>query len=121
MLALTELEAAVLELLLEGDSAVLIALRRQLAVAVVREREFSGVGFFTTFDVPPDTPRAPVPPKFSPFGDVGADIEGLRHGAGFLLFVDDGYLHMLEGYTYDEPWPDRPGRFLVQRIQIDRF
>jgi hypothetical protein len=24
---------------------------------------------------------------------------------GFLLFVDDGLLHFLEGFTFDEPWP----------------
>src|SRR5256885_15953729 len=107
MLILNELEVAALALLLEGDSPVLTALRRQLTVAAVRERELTGVGFFTSFKVPPNASRAPVPSNFAPFGDVGADIEGLRHGAGFLLFLKDGYLDMLEGYTYGEPWPDR--------------
>jgi hypothetical protein len=38
---------------------------------------------------------------------VIARMEGLEHGAGFMLFIDDGVLVMLEGYTYDEPWPQR--------------
>ena len=25
---------------------------------------------------------------------------------GFLLYVKNGVLSALEGYTYDEPWPD---------------
>jgi hypothetical protein len=33
-------------------------------------------------------------------------MDGLEHGAGFELLVKDGYLRMLEGYSYDEPWPD---------------
>jgi hypothetical protein len=39
------------------------------------------------------------------FGDVVAEIEGLKHGAGFLLFITDGALDELEGYCYDEAWP----------------
>jgi hypothetical protein len=40
-------------------------------------------------------------------GDVSADIDGLEHGVGFILCIEDGYLHMLEGYTFEGPWPDR--------------
>ena len=36
---------------------------------------------------------------------VETTISGLRHGAGFVLFVDDGQLAMLEGFSYDGPWP----------------
>jgi hypothetical protein len=38
--------------------------------------------------------------------DVGAEIEGVRHGVGFVLFIQDGRLDCLEGFTYDDPWPD---------------
>jgi hypothetical protein len=42
---------------------------------------------------------------------VIAKFSGLSSGAGFLLYVQDGVLHMLEGYTYDEPWPQEPLSF----------
>jgi hypothetical protein len=32
----------------------------------------------------------------------------LRNGAGFVLFLTDGALEMLEGYTYDEAWRKLP-------------
>jgi hypothetical protein len=32
-------------------------------------------------------------------------LTGLKLGAGFLLTVNKGYLHDLEGYSYEEPWP----------------
>ncbi len=31
----------------------------------------------------------------------------MKYGAGFLVFIDNGYFDMLEGYAYDEPWPDQ--------------
>jgi len=33
-------------------------------------------------------------------------MDGLQYGAGFLIFVRDGTLKMLEGYSYSEPWPE---------------
>jgi hypothetical protein len=36
---------------------------------------------------------------------VSGTADGVMHGLGFLLLVEDGLLRMLEGYTYDEPWP----------------
>jgi hypothetical protein len=29
-------------------------------------------------------------------------IDGLRHGMGFILWLKDGYLELLEGYSYEE-------------------
>jgi hypothetical protein len=36
-----------------------------------------------------------------------AEIAGLERGVSFVLFVRDGMLDFLEGFTFDEPWPDR--------------
>ena len=47
---------------------------------------------------------------------VAAAIDGLRMGAGFVLFVQDGMLDMLEGFTYDGAWPDRVEAFDVGRL-----
>jgi hypothetical protein len=37
-------------------------------------------------------------------------------GAGFVLFLQDGMLDMLEGFTYDGAWPDRVEAFDVRRL-----
>jgi hypothetical protein len=105
-----QLEWQVLQLLLAGDDPVFVALRKQLELAKRRPREYSGVGFFSDFDVPRAAPRLPGNPSIT-FGDVIAEIDGLQHGAGFVLFVKNGALSMLEGYTYDEPWPQEIGKF----------
>jgi hypothetical protein len=33
--------------------------------------------------------------------NVYAEIDGLQYGAGFLLYIKDGMLDMLEGYCYE--------------------
>src|SRR4051794_2496951 len=99
-----QLEDELLGMLLGGNDPVLATLRRQLESAKRKPRELTGAGFFTYFDVPETAPRLQGNPSFS-FGGVKAEIEGLQHGAGFVLFVRNGILSFLEGYSFDEPWP----------------
>lgn len=105
-LDLLPLELAVLVKLLEGDDPRLRALQRQLQGISVESREFTGVGFYTGLVVRPSAPPAPLDVPKGTLGDVYAEIDGVEHGAGFLLFIKAGRLHLLEGFTYDEPWPE---------------
>jgi hypothetical protein len=101
--SLSLLEKAVLEKILSGDLPEMIKLRRQIEQCVVVKRELTGFGFYTTFSVSEDIPRSPG--FDTKIGDVVGEIEGLRNGAGFLLYIADGIIDMLEGYSYDEHWP----------------
>lgn len=103
METLTRLERAVLDKLLAGDDPTLGTLRVQAKRARLLSCEKTGVGFFCRLEVPEDVERLGHA-EFH-IGDVNAAIKGLVHGAGFVLFVKDGRLDTLEGYTYDEPWP----------------
>lgn len=111
MSGLNNLEAAVMDKLFTGDDMALALLRQQRQRLRVRTREYSGVGFFTEFDLPPDAPKLPVAGPIR-FGDVLAEIDGMEHGAGFLIFVDNGLLTMLEGYSNaNEAWPETISSF----------
>lgn len=105
-------------MLLEGDDEVLASLRKQLNSVGVFERKISGVGFFTTFQI--TQTDAVVTNKSFKFGDVHAEISGLEHGAGFLLYVTEGKLEMLEAYSYDEQWPDDTNDFKLNYINGQR-
>jgi hypothetical protein len=115
---LEPLEAAVLNKLLAGDHPVMAALRGQLAGLAVKRRERTGAGFFTEFSVAKTT--TPAPSGKLRVGDIHASIGGLQHGAGFLLYVDGGLLSMLEGYSYEEPWPEEIREFSVNYLDPDR-
>src|SRR5262245_18245908 len=107
---LTTFERSVLEKLLEGEHPVLDALRAQLPAAVVERREWTGVGFFTSLHVPDNAPRPPSAGNLH-VGGVHGEIPGLAHGAGFVVFVNDGRMTCLEGFSYDEPWNEQPSEF----------
>ncbi len=109
MEGLNPLEQAVLDKLLTGNEPELISLRAQAHRARLRSRRETGAGFVSYFDVPPDVDR--LGRSTFHFGDVNATMKGLSHGAGFVLFIKDGQLDRLEGYSYDEPWPSKVGSF----------
>lgn len=111
---LSPLEREVIATILAPDHPVMNALHAQLARCHVTSREPTGVGFFTWLGVAADVEPAPVRPGTLDLADVVADIEGLEHGAGFVLFIEDGILDVLEGFSYDEPWTDIDARYEVR-------
>lgn len=117
---LSEFEKAVMNKLLEGEQPSLEVLRQQLQRARVRNREHSGTGFFVEFDVDPNAPTLERKHRFH-FGDVRANVERLASGAGFVLFIDEGRLEMLEGYSFGEPWTQPVTRFSLAFESPDRL
>jgi len=110
---LTTLEGAVIRKLLDGDDETLAILRTQAEALKVLDREFTGVGFYTKISAPPELERTNK--RSLVFGDVEAEIPELENGAGFLLYVENGLLHMLEGYTYgSERWPEQVTSFKLR-------
>ena|ERR1700761_9348881 len=105
MTDLTFSERQVIEMLLAGDDAVLAVLRQQLQMLRVSSRKMTGVGFFVEFSIPLEAVRVADHVTFK-LGDVNGSAASVKHGLGFLLSVVDGALQSLEGYTYDQPWPD---------------
>jgi hypothetical protein len=117
---LLELERQVLQKLLSGEHPIIGELRAQLAGLQVADRELTGAGFMTSFTVNQSLKPISLQGANFKFGDVVADIQGLEHGAGFLLYVKDGCIDALEGYTFDEPWPDTTGQFRLSYVNEDR-
>ncbi len=113
--SLTQLERDVLDWILRGDDPMHNALRQQITVASVSDRRFTGVGFYVDFAIPDDVPRLDesvgTKPNFA-FGNVGAIFEDANVEVGFVLFVRDGRIHTLEGYTYgNDAWPEPQGKY----------
>jgi hypothetical protein len=86
------------------DDPILVALREQAACTHVTHGEYTGAGFLFWLE-----PDALAPPPIvgldCRIGDVDGELEGLAYGAGFLLHIRGGRLELLEGFSYEEPWP----------------
>jgi hypothetical protein len=100
-----EFEKIIMGKLLSGTDPILEILRTQYSTAEVKSREFTGTGFYTNFQLDKNLPKVTGKQNFH-FGDLKVDIRGIRSGLGFVLFIADGYICYLEGYTYDDPWPE---------------
>jgi hypothetical protein len=114
-ITLTPIEREAMKMLLDGNDSTMSTLRAQFGVATVAKKEMTGVGFFVNFSMPADVPRVSSEPNFE-IGDVVGQVEGVKHGIGFLLFVTDGILSMLEGYTHDDPWPEQISNFKLNYL-----
>jgi hypothetical protein len=101
-----DLVGRLMPLLLAGDHPTCAALRAQYACAHVAEVELTGAGFFVRFGVPAESPC--TEPKNFTGGHVSMQVDGVKHGAGCVLLVRDGVIDTLEGYTYDDEWPEHP-------------
>lgn len=107
---LTLFERALLDKLLSGADKRLAALRAQASAARLVSKDYTGAGFYCEIEVAPSAPRVSTTPNFE-LGDVDITMDGLKYGAGALVFIRDGVMTALEGYSYEEPWPSEVKNF----------
>ena len=100
-----EFENKLMDMLLDGDDDVLKEIRNQFLKSTVKSREFTGGGFYTNYIV--DKQITPVANgKTFEIMDVYAYYRKIEYTLGFILFIKNGHLTELEGYTVTEfAWP----------------
>lgn len=102
---LIDLESKVLDVVAaQLDAPEREILLEQFEHAIVRDRTMTGHGFYLTFII--DSEVSKLPKQLQNIGNVSAEISGLKHGAGFNLYIKDGIVDHLEGYCYEDQWPD---------------
>jgi hypothetical protein len=68
-------------------------------------RVFTGHGFYTYYNIKSNLYSLGKDINLA-LGNIGANSNSMKHGVGFVLFIKNGNISCLEGYAYDEPWPD---------------
>jgi hypothetical protein len=101
-----DLERQIMTALLAGDDPLLETLRAQYAVAVVKDRERTGTGFVTRFEVPASA--APIERKLLHLDDLQVQLAGAATPVETSLHVHNGRLRSLECFVYDGAFPDAP-------------
>ncbi len=100
-----EFEKKVMDMLLDGDDNVLKELRNQFLNSKVEYREFTGVGFYTGYQINENIPPVLNGKSFH-FGDVLAYFENDEWPLDFIIHGKNGYLSQLEGVAIQGPWPE---------------
>jgi hypothetical protein len=112
----TQMETAALRAIFSETPAMSSVLARQLERSTVTKRENTGSGFFTNIAVSEDAPRVECPRVLG--YATHARVEGLEHGLGFVLFMEDGKLHLLEGYAWG---PENTASLDVNNLSFEIF
>ena len=109
----TEFEQAVIEHIIKKEAPKYSGHIKSL---LVDRREYTGVGSFLYL-------KYAEKPSLSEFEnksigqDTYADIEGLKNGAGFILYIDEGLISMLESFSHGpERWPEYIANFKIKDL-----
>ncbi len=98
---LNELERFALEMLFKDSALFYRAIQENLATATVIEREFTGVGFFSTIQF-----LEPLPDLLSsPQRDWNFLYPGMSHGGSFMGWRESDNTIGLEGVSHIGAWP----------------
>jgi hypothetical protein len=106
-----DFENEVIKMILDNNIDKMDILREQYKISQVLKRKFTGCGFFSTFIINDTEKKLQFEELNIELSCLG-EIEGVENGVGFILFIRDGYIDVLEGYTYgEETWPEEIGKY----------
>ena len=80
-------------------------LQSQLERIIVQKRELSTYGFSTYYDVVA-VEETLGDDKNLQLGKRQWNINGLQRGSDYILWIKNGLISSLEGFSYEEPWPN---------------
>lgn len=105
----------VMEMLLRGNDTVLAILREQYKGARIVSEKYNNVGFYINYQIS-DAPI--IPNEYNTtfqIGDLEGTVDNIDSAVGFVLFVKNGYIIMLEGYTnLLNQWPESDSQVELQ-------
>jgi len=109
-----DFEKILMQFILREPTGQNVLLAQQYAVSEITSRKFTGCGFFTDFYIPNKTFTLPESVNLELW--CLGELEGVEHGVGFILFVRDGVISMLEGYVNTGAWPEYIGKFQLNDV-----
>jgi hypothetical protein len=103
MLEFTELERTVLAVICDTHLSIASPLKNLLSDARVSNRENTGHGFYTSFDVLAGKSSISWPERILNGPDVEIAVAAETLLMGFVLWLEGGYPNCLEGFQYGTP------------------
>ena len=102
-----------------SKSELVAKIKQQYENSAIVNRQFTGAGFYTYFQVNDKSLLLGDDVNFG-LGGIHAKIKGLERGAGFTLEIENGALNNLEGYTYAEgTWPKKITDYQLYLVNKD--
>lgn len=89
----------VMDMLLEGNLELLQVIKKQYNASTIKSIEDTGAGFYVNFEVRDISLKLQSPKDNISFGDVYGMYDGIFGAVGFVLFIRNGFISCLEGYS----------------------
>ncbi|HKY41321.1 MAG TPA: hypothetical protein VJN18_35555 [Polyangiaceae bacterium] len=112
MMKATELEKLVIGNMLADHELKPVRSSVNFDAVLVSDRELTGVGFLTEFQRSEELKLFEADVSLR-WGKIGARLNASKVETGYLVYVDDGYVTGVEGYTYGDEWPDQ-----IEQIEL---
>ncbi len=100
----------VMELMLRNNEG----LRKQYQSSKITSCEETGVGFFANFNTTSPTINSNIYGENFTIGDVIGNVNGIKGAVGFVLFITNGTISCLEGYTVLDKWPKNDDDIMLE-------
>lgn len=110
---INKLESAIVMKFLECKGLELTNGRELAGTDIVSSREFTGLGFICEF-VQSERLQVGRPDESYIWNKLGALLNS-KHDSGYLVYVEDGTVVALEGFAYDDAWPQE------EIVQVDVY
>jgi len=111
MTDLTKFERAAIEYIIETDAP---EYQTHIPYLSIDRRESTGAGIYVYFKYS-DTFTINSDDNRTIGQSIFAEVEGLKEGAGFMLYIDHGQISMLESFSNAyESWPAKIENFSLQ-------
>jgi hypothetical protein len=113
----TEIEEAIIRRMLSDSALKPVRSTVDFSSVMVLDREFTGAGFLTEFSRKQELKL--FPDGFSlRWGKVGARLNASKVETGYLVYIDDGFITSVEGYTYGDAWPTTIDQIELYDIEL---
>jgi len=100
-----EFERIIIEDIIQTYPEYAEKLTRQYNSATVVGRNINSHGFYTRFEV--KDKDAAIDESVKQLGENQWNLNDLKYGSDYILWIKNGLISCLEGFSYGEPWPEK--------------
>ncbi len=111
---LNELEKQIIQQFLDDKCLELMKRDINFDLININYRELTGAGFITELEDCKELKVAYTTQSYK-WGKLGAKLNS-NIDTGYLIYVENGYLNTIEGYTYCEAWPNEVSQIEIYEI-----
>ena len=116
-MTMTELEKTIIKKILADPELKPVRSSVNFNSVKVNNRNMSASGFLSEFEQSEELKLFDTSVSLR-WGKIGAKLNASHLDTGYLVYVDNGYVTAVEGFTYGNIWPDHIDRIEFYEVKM---